>query len=219
MKIQNGDILIQRICDASRSDEARSEDAYALLQELFHGYPILNLKALLDGGEVGAVEVGVWVLSELGGEAKPLLGRVDRLLEHPGRKVKYWAIDVVHSSAGVDDGKLIGKAFGLLEDTDIAVRRAALYFLAHASKQQLAAAIEQLGTSKLGILLAWLSSAADDASVQGMLSRIDDDDRIVRMVAVAAAVRIAGLGRPVLERAAALGDAEISMFASRELGH
>lgn len=114
-----GDALIRRLSDLDRTAEERGE-----------------------------VEAGTWILSELGVKAAPLIGEVEALLESRSRKVRYWAIDVVHSSAGPKDGRIIGKALGLMDDIDVAVRRAALFFLARASESQLSAAIDKLGESR-----------------------------------------------------------------------
>lgn len=214
----DGDALVRRISDPYRAPEERGEDAHELLQLVFQGFPASGLIPLLRSENSGAVESGIWVLSELGSKAAPLLDEVESLLDAQSRKVRYWAIDVVHSSAGIEDGRIIAKAFGLLEDTDISVRRAALYFLARASESQLTAAVLHLGKSRIGVLVGWLSRVSDSAnSVLDITKQIGNDDRLVSMIAVAAAARISGRDRAALECAAAMGDDEISVFASREL--
>lgn len=214
----DGDALIRRIADIRRTPEERWDDAYTLLQKLFQGYAVDNLRVLLGSTDSATLETGIWVLSELGVEAAPLLDAVEPLLRSRSRKVRYWAIDVVHASAGHNDGRIIGKALELLNDDDVAVRRAASYFLARVGGSELDAAVLQLEGSQLGSLLDWFVQVAQSEDAAALIAqRIHSSDRLERLVAVAAAARIAQRDRSALERAADVGDDEIRVFALREL--
>ncbi|MFF5076331.1 HEAT repeat domain-containing protein [Actinoplanes sp. NPDC000266] len=215
---QAGDALVQRISNSGRSPEEYGEDAYALLQEIFRGYSISRLKALLSSENIPTAEAGIWVLSELGSKAAPLLGDIAPLLRSPSRKVRYWAIDVVHSSAGPDDGDLIGKALSLLDDDDPAVRRAVIFFLSRISDAQLSAAIDRLGEGRLTRLLGWFRRVIGGGFESEILERLQDEDGLGQRVAVAAAARIPDRGGPALQWAAAEGPDDVSVFASREVG-
>jgi hypothetical protein len=213
-----GDELIRRISDRTRSRKSRGEDAYALLQEAFRGFPVSKLVPLLRSDDSELVEVGIAILTELGTAAAPLLDEVERLLGHESRRVRYAAVEVVHASAGSEDGRTIGAAMGMLDDSDVAVRRAALYFLAHASPNQLSAAANHLGDSKAGLLAKWLADLHDRGSaVTEIAARLDSDDHLERMFAVAAAVRTVPFGESTLRTAARSDDQDIRVFAVREL--
>ncbi|MDP9791937.1 hypothetical protein J2S43_000449 [Catenuloplanes nepalensis] len=189
-----------------------------LLQEIFRGYPVAKLSALLGSNNIEVVESGIWVLAELGAAAVSLLREVEPHLRSRSRKVRYWSIGVVHSSAGSEDGKIVAEAFGLLEDDDVVIRRAALFFLYRSSEVQLTAAIDYCGGGRFGSLLAWLrdvSSSRDAFST--IVKKLQSSDRLARLVAAAAAARIYGREKSALEWAAAEGDEEISVFAAREL--
>lgn len=215
---RDGDELIRRIADPDRTAKQRGNDAYELLQALFSGHPISGLGPLLRSKDSRVVEAGIWVLAELGSKASPLVKETGPLLDHPSRTVRYWAIDVVNVGAGPEDGEILGKALKLLEDTDGAVRGAALFFLARMSDPQLSAAIDRLEGTDLGDLLGWLRLVqGGDVADAEVVNRVASDVRLVRMVAVAAAARISHRGRPALERAAAMGDEDTSVFASGEL--
>jgi hypothetical protein len=216
---RHGDALIGRLSREDLTPEERGQDAYDLLQEIFAGYPASGLLTLLRSDHIGSVETAVWVLSELGKEAAPLINEIEPLLSSPSRKVRYWAIDVVNASAGPRDGKVIGETLTLLADDDIVIRHAAAYFLARASGPQLSAAVAHLKDSKIGNLVAWLGRVSHtDGATPDILRRLESDDPLVGLVAAAAALRISAHDKSALERAADLGDDDISLFASRELG-
>lgn len=215
---RHGDELVGRLLHSQLTPEERGADSYDLLNELFRGYPMASLVPLLRSDDPGVVEAAAWLLSELGSRAAPLIGEVDALLESPSRKVRYWAIDVVNTSAGAADGRVISKALQLLGDDDVAVRRAALYFLSRASELQLTAAAEQPGHSEMSALVNWLRDIVTaEEAVPVLLERLATGDHLTRTFAVAAAYRTGQRGRSVLERAALLGEDDLSVFASREL--
>lgn len=193
--VLDGDALVQRLLDPDRSSEQRGEDAYLLLQEIFfRGYPVAKLSALLGSNNIEVVESGIWVLAELGAAAVSLLREVEPHLRSRSRKVRYWSIGVVHSSAGSEDGKIVAEAFGLLEDDDVVIRRAALFFLYRSSEVQLTAAIDYCGGGRFGSLLAWLRdvSSSRDAFSTIVKKKLQSSDRLARLVAAAAAARIYG---------------------------
>src|SRR5215475_8509815 len=119
--------------DASRGD--------ALIVRLLH-----DAEA---GGNVGEVvneflaefpASGVWIASELGVEARPLLADIVELIHHPHRKVRFFGLDVILVCATPEDEWAVNSALDLVSDFDPAVRWHALVFLASASEAVLHAA-------------------------------------------------------------------------------
>ncbi len=218
--VLDGDALVQRLLDPDRSSEQRGEDAYLLLQEIFfRGYPVAKLSALLGSNNIEVVESGIWVLAELGAAAVSLLREVEPHLRSRSRKVRYWSIGVVHSSAGSEDGKIVAEAFGLLEDDDVVIRRAALFFLYRSSEVQLTAAIDYCGGGRFGSLLAWLRDVSSSRDAFSTIVKksfrvltVWPDWWRLRLPLESMAAKKIGL-----EWAAAEGDEEISVFAAREL--
>src|SRR5882672_288042 len=60
-----------------------------LLAEFHRGYPLENLRFLLQNDNTELVKVGAWIASELGEKGKPLLNDVSPLLQHPKSRVRF----------------------------------------------------------------------------------------------------------------------------------
>jgi hypothetical protein len=210
--MSRGDELI----DALSGGGALDADAVAneLLGEFGAGYPVERLHRLLRSGVAAAVRAGVWIASELGEHARPLLGEMPRLLRHPVRSVRFFAIDVVLVTATGEDGEVVARAVDLIADPDGAVRWKAMRLLANASGEQLAASVPYLRDEGLRELTAWIGHADDPADI---LSRFAAGDRTIRLFAAAAAARVAGTDRAPLERIADSGDEETASFARERL--
>lgn len=212
MPASRGDELIDRLC--AGGDDSSAND---LLSEVFHGYPVENLRRLLHSDEETAVKAGAWILSELAERAAPMMADIVALLGHPLRYVRFFALDAVLTSATADDGAAVATAIGLINDPDDAVRWKALTFLAWASADQLAASVAHLRPPLRG-LTEWLARASSGAATgRDVLTALDDPDRLARVFAAAAAVRLARRDRGLLERAAASADQEVSTFAREQL--
>jgi hypothetical protein len=215
---RRGDELIELLragpVDAVEADRAANE----LLNQIFDGYPVQNLRRLIRSDEDQAVKAGAWVVSELGAGAAEVLDEVDYLLRHPVRDARFFALDAVLAAASSDHGAMIATAIMLITDQDQAVRRKALRLLARASTGQLAAAVRYKPDSRAASLAAWLVSYAGDQTHRPeVLVRLGDSDRETRLFAAAAAVRLADRDRAPLERAAESDDPDIRLFAQDEL--
>lgn len=211
--IERGDDLIERLRSGVRDDSANE-----LLKLIFAGYPIDNLLRLTQSDEPVAVRSGAWIISELGPESGALMEEVARLLGHPVREGRFWAVDAVIAGTTTADGHVIAKAVALLLDPDEAVRWKVLQLLARIPPDHLAASLPYLRDPRLVQLVTWLTAiGADPISLQDVASRLASADRLTRLVAAAAAVRLAPRSADPLERAAAAEDQEVRSFAQSEL--
>jgi hypothetical protein len=200
--------------------EAGAGDAVAhrLLQQFFSGYPVDNLRRLLESNAEHAVRVGAWIASELGARALPLLQNIAPLLHHRSRYVRFFLLDPVLVCAGHEDGPILASAVGLLRDVDDAVRWKALQFITRATSQQLASSIAFQGDSQLAQLTEWLVNLDGHPDKSGEIEeRLNADASIDRLFAAAAAVRNAQYDLAPLRRAAASLDNDVKSFAEEQL--
>jgi hypothetical protein len=207
--------LIERVLanpDRSDLDELANE----LLSEYYRGSDLSSLRNLLHSGDHRIVACSTWIACELGEVGKPLLPEVKRLLGHPSKRVRFWAIECVQEWAGPSNGHEIADTVALVDDAEEAVRWKAMVFLALASREQLQAGIDRLTAadpeSPYLAELRWiLAPEGDDpdqiaGTVQGISSRR-------RKFAAAAAFRMAKTDPQPLQRAASADDPEIAQFA------
>jgi hypothetical protein len=214
-----GDELIERLLRAGALDpEEEGQAANDLLSEVFRGYPAQNLGRLIHSDNRRAVEVGAFVVSELGAKAEQVIDEVDYLLGHPSRNARFDAIDAALLAASSDHGPTLAKAVMLVGDPDEVVRRKALRFLANATQEQLLAAVPHLEDGNQVSLVTWLASKGrEPAQKTDVLNRLNDADKQTRMFAAAAAARQAAADRRGIEHAAAVHDPDVRSFAERIL--
>ena len=214
MSIQEGDELIEQIrTGGDHSGEAANE----LLSRFHHGYPVRNLSRLTHSDDDEAVKTGAWLISELGAEAISILDEVEYLLGHSIRNARFYAMEAVLVAASAEHGALLAKALMLISDSDSAVRRLAIRFLARATAEQLAGAIPHVPNGHVADLTAWLlSDGSDPAHMQDILDMLNDPDKTTRMFAAASSARIAIRDQRALDRAAESDDPDVRVFGERE---
>lgn len=196
-----------------------ADDALAsqLLDEFFSGYPVERLRELLRSRNEATVKVGTWIASELGHRAAPLMDDLAHLLVHSSRYVRFFAVDSILAGATAEHGDALAGAVRLIEDQDEAVRWKALNFLARAGYDQLAASVSSLHDGPLAALAEWLLEIDRTSDTAFVTQRIQDDSKLRRMFAAAAAVRLAAHDQSALSHVAASSDEEISSFAREHL--
>ena len=213
MSEPKGEEIVKLLSTGADDDDLANE----LLKSIWAGYPVENVSRLLHARSDEAVKAGAWVLSELGADATSMLFEVDFLLRHSVRHARFFALDVALVCATEQHGELIARAISLVGDEDGAVRWKALRFLGRAGAAQLAAGAVALEDVRLRELVEWLAVPAGGiGSQQDVVQRLDDQDDLVRLFAVAAASREAGnsLG---LVLAADSTDPDVAGFARDEL--
>jgi hypothetical protein len=192
------------------------EVANELLSEYYDGSDLSSLRELLRSQDENAASWGVWISAELAGLGRPLLSEVTRLLVHPSKRVRFFAIECVQEWAGPSNSKELATAVSLLEDSDQAVRWKASVFVAFAPRAQLEYAVAGFAAMNpkspyLGEL-RWM--LGPDATEPAKISiALQDSCLRHRKIAVAAAVRIARTDIEPLRLATMTDDSEIAQFA------
>jgi hypothetical protein len=211
---ERGDELFRRLTDAVRDSEEVGSLTYALLQELFNGYPVSRLRALLHSDEPALVRAGAWLLSELGSQATPLCDEVSTLLRCDVREARYWAIDILQSAPECRDPAVVAQAIECVEDRDPAVRYKAVRLLVAMTDDELRSVVPLLaqGTADL---VSWLGESAT-GSVDEIVGYLDSKDPTTRLFAAAAAARIAPQTPAAIETASKSHDPEVRSFAMEE---
>ncbi|MER6512290.1 hypothetical protein ABT158_36160 [Nonomuraea sp. NPDC001636] len=218
MQTQTGDDLMARILARPADDEARGQAANDLLNELFDGYPVENLRVLLRSGDDDAVQTGAWLLSELGEPAEPLLDEVPALLAHPRTQVRFFAVEFVLLAADERHAGVIAQTLALSRTSDTAIRWKVLHFLAMASTEQLMAGLSRLADPEVGRLAAGLVAAdTEDPDPGEVVAALEGDDPVARLFAAAIATRMAEDDAALLRLAARVQDEEVSSFAQWQL--
>ncbi|MGB7602353.1 MAG: hypothetical protein WBM24_18760 [Candidatus Sulfotelmatobacter sp.] len=207
--------LIERVLanpDRSDLDELANE----LLSEYYRGSDLSSLRNLLHSGDHRIVACSTWIACELGEVGKPLLCEVQRLLEHPSKRVRFWAIECVQEWAGLSNGHEIASAVALVDDAEEAVRWKAMVFLALASREQLQAGVNWLTTadpeSPYLAELRWIL-APEGADPDQIANTVRGISSRRRKFAAASAFRIAKTDPQPLERAESADDPEVAQFA------
>ncbi|MEU1719158.1 hypothetical protein [Nonomuraea sp. NPDC005692] len=218
MQTQTGDDLMARILARPADDEARGQAANDLLNELFDGYPVENLRVLLRSGDDDAVQTGAWLLSELGEPAEPLLDEVPGLLAHPRPQVRFFAVEFVLLAADERHADVIAQTLALSRTSDTGIRWKVLHLLAMASTEQLMAGLSRLADPEVGRLTAGLvASDTEDPDPGEVVAALEGDDPVARLFAAAIATRMAEDDPALLRLAARVGDEEVSSFAQWQL--
>lgn len=192
--------------------------AHQLLKEFFAGYPIGNLRLLLDSKLDNAVKAGAWIASELGENAAPLMPLVAERLNHPLKYVRFFMLDVVLVCAGPADRTALTNAVGLMRDSEDAVRWKAMKFLVKATPQQLTGSMSPEMDNELKQLTDWLVRMGGryDKAVE-IEEKLVSKSWLERAFAVVAAARHAPHDLTKLREAAQSADREIQEFAEEQL--
>lgn len=191
--------------------------ANELLRECHRGYPIKNLRCLLVSQTDDLVKAGVWIVSELGNKATPLLDNMSRLLNHSLSYVRFFAIDSVLTCATSKEDKAIVAVILMLNDNDASVRWKAIDFLSRATGEQLRAAHNHFMKSNLNsVHVVGLESLLEvytrDIDVKAV-SLLQNANSVLKKYGVALATRIAMLNINPLLTATSLDDFDVQKYA------
>jgi hypothetical protein len=191
-----------------------------LLDEFHRGYPLEAIQPLLSSQNEKVLAAGVFIASELGQKATPILGEVAQFLLHPNQWVRSDVIGCVLVCATGKDAGLISKVVSMLNDPDGLTRWRVMDFLSKAPAEKLQAAIthfEQTDASSPHVsLLRWLLS--DHAHhVDEVASLLQSENPLARKYAAAAAARIALAGDRSLLLASRSQDDDVKGFAKNRL--
>jgi len=208
-----GDELMSRLMAGDMDGEVENR----LLHELQNGYPVIKVRRLLQSDDETVVAAGMWIASELGGQARPLFAEIVDRIHHPSFRVRFFSLDCLATCARPEDTRALMLGLDLLDDPEPGVRWKALMFLTGLSEPQLraasAAATEQdVAPHRRGLeLLLHVCSSRDTASVSSALA---SDNPMLRRYAAAAAARLAHQDPRVLREAMGCADPVIKQFAA-----
>jgi hypothetical protein len=167
------------------------------------------------------VESISWILSELG-EGGPAyagtaayMSEVDLLLGNSSVVVRLNAILAVMAAASESDGVTITKAIRQATDDSSAIRSMVRLLLAYGSDDQLRAGLANLQAGAVREQLEWLlGQGGDPAHSSDIVGRLDNDEELVRMFALAATVRVGRYDLGPLEHASRSSDEDVAKFAA-----
>lgn len=135
MDTANADLLMKAILKGEHPSALPNQ----LLREFFRGYPLSNLKHLLESGSEPVVKAGVWILSELGARGRVFLKQAENLLNHPNAYVRFFAIDSALTCATPSEPEFVTKIVEHLNDSTRSVRLKAMDFFLRVSESLLKA--------------------------------------------------------------------------------
>jgi hypothetical protein len=87
-----------------------------LLDEFCRGFPVENLKLLIDSNLLGARGTAAFIATELGLKASPLLKDIAKLLDMPTPRARYDALETLWKCSTYRDGWAIGAVLRCLDD-------------------------------------------------------------------------------------------------------
>ncbi|WP_028314436.1 hypothetical protein [Desulfatibacillum aliphaticivorans] len=217
MDTNPGDLLIKELLEAPYrfDDEGKT---YSLLQECFHGYPLNKLSPLLASSNIVVQQAAIWVASELGRDAVPLMDDVMPLVDHKDRYIKYHALEVVMiCSFGEHLNKFLSIVFSLTSD-DVVIRRLAMRLLANANKAQIMNAINMLEGKDAGQHshhLMGLDALINAISYDEMqiVSMMNSDVSLIRKYGALVAEENCNRFPHLIKMAGSSSDSDISEFA------
>jgi hypothetical protein len=200
------------LAQALRGDEV----GIHLLEEFFHGYPVEQLRRLFASDNDAAVRNGVWIASELGVSASPLLEDLIALTRHPLKNARFWAIDALWG-IGSRAGESTAAIVGAIDDQEKVVRWEVMQFLARARAELLSAGIDRVGDPEINRLFTWFIDVDARSDAAAIIQMLQYANPRARLFAAAAAARIAKRDDAPLRLAAVSTDPEVASFAQQRL--
>lgn len=189
-----------------------------LVSAFYAGYPVEQLRLLLESGDEHVLKTGVWIASELGNRAAPVLDDVAPLLNHSSDYIRYYALEAIATNASAAHDHVLARAVQCVRDPNAEVRAQALRCLSWMTDEQINRCIASTDDPALRILLAWLLDLqATESRTQDIVHRLVDADPLVQRFAVVAARRLGPFDPMPLQRAAFAAESDVRQFAEREL--
>ena len=208
--LERGDALVTILAERRESTATDVED---LLQLLRRGFPAHRLRRLLESDDVAVVRTGTALLAELGEQLTSAATLLPELLAHDDPKVRYYAVQAVLGAGSAHHGRLAATAADLVQDPSGPVRRSAARFLAFAPEAQLSAMLPFVSDTRRHELLSRLMAGPSADAIAAHLQA----EPVDRLVAAAAAVRLARRDPGPLHDAAASEDDDVRELARVEL--
>lgn len=207
---------VSRLVRRLEQGERAVEDE--ILKVYFQGAEVAGLLALLGSSNIEVAKAAAWVASELGERASPIVSKIAPFLRHGGRYVRYFLLDVALECAQRRDSEVLVASVDLIRSTDTALRRKAATFLARASIDQLEGVVESSADMELAVLSRWLVDTSQQTARHDEIEeRLNSEDQLTRLFAVAAAARNQRIRPDLILAAQSSEDPEIRLLASEHL--
>ena len=192
------------------AEPSRFEAGYKLLQTYLKGAPLETLRPLLRSGDLVIQREAVWVASELGRQAFPLLDEVVPLIDSGDRYLAFHAMESVTVCATGGRAPEFVHVVARLEDPDEVLRSLSMFLMSNAETSQLVGALEgELhSVHQEGLRLLLDASASDEA----VLSFIHSDAPLRRRYGAVAAARLYEKNPRLIDEVRTMEDGEVSSF-------
>lgn len=205
-----GNEVIRRI----QSGEENENLPHELLHELYRGYPVAELPKLFDSTDVEIVKSAAWIVSELGVKGRPILDATAKLLLHPSKYVRFFAIDSVLACATSEHTDFICDVVRLLRDPEPAVRWKVMDFLARIATDHLTSTADSsFGADPPGEIVKKILTLCTNPDVDVIISHLNSENGLERQMGAIAAARISRQDPMALEQALSNRDQEVRQFA------
>jgi hypothetical protein len=214
-------MILERIrAESDATSSVFGDLTNSLLKQFQRGYPLENLRPLLQSDNSNLISAGIWIASELGREGEPLLGDVLPLLKNPLKRVRFFAIDCISLWATPSNKRALASAVGLMNDNEAAVRWKVMEFLSLASPGQLKAALayleDMVPESPHISGLQWLLSPGA-SNPNGVESTLQSMDSLTRKYGVVGAARMSKVSQEPLRYASSVDDPDVKNFADSSI--
>lgn len=189
-----------------------------LVSAFYAGSPVEQLRLLLESSDEHVLKTGVWIASELGNRAAPVLDDVAPLLNHSSDYIRYYALQAIATNATAAHDYILARAVQCVRDPNANVREQALLCLSWMTDEQIDRCMASADDLPVRRLLAWLLDLEATVSrAQDIVQRLKDADPLVQRFAAVAARRLGPYDLMPLQRAASAAELDVRKFAEREL--
>jgi hypothetical protein len=212
MKSEPDQIEIDSLIATLVGDPTNVAAAERLLLLLQRGANPARLRPLLFVDDVEAVEIAVWIASEVGIQAKAILEDIVEQLKWNNSIVSFYVLDCLTSCASVENPDLILEGLKLINSSDINLVWKAQMFVLSLSQEILDAAKLALVSSGMGqshiLGLSLFQLGSRDVE-----KALNSDNQLERRYASIAAVKLSQTVSSSLSRALESDDEYVREFA------
>jgi len=188
-----------------------------LIGEFYRGHPVETLLPLLRSDSDEVTSSATWLASELGERALSLTAELSELLRHSSPRVRFWAVDAIWGLGPTADSEATARAALAVRDEHSGVRWKAMNLLARLSAERLHAAADHWRLLPNCEVLLWLVECDRTENAKAITEQLNAADTTQRLVAAAAAARLALNDPTPLQKAIGVDDEEVQTFARERL--
>lgn len=213
-----------RLIEKLKEDQGKFREeggAYQLLQEYFDGLSKETLRDLLCCEDKSIRQTALWIISELGEDAKALLEEVAAQMNDDDPLICYYASEIVACIAAdkyMDD---FMRVFGFFEHSNAKIRTLSMFIISRLSDSRIQEAYSYSVNNKI------LSSSHEKGLVSlmnvntltatGITAMIDSDDFIIRKYGVIAASRVYEKYPEIMKKSVNSEDSDVRDFSKDEV--